>query len=172
MEAMAAEAGVTKPILYRHFGDRHGLVQAIGLRFIERFDRAVLAKLDVDAEPRDLLRSTVDAYLELVESDTQLYRFLVRTAVTSEPGGNEALGAFLSEISSRIAVVVSEQLAARKVDTGMAEPWAWALVGAVHHAGDWWLERRTITRARLVDHLMALLWDGIAAHAGSTEGGT
>ncbi|HEU4481075.1 MAG TPA: helix-turn-helix domain-containing protein, partial [Actinomycetota bacterium] len=29
MNAIAAEAGVTKPILYRHFGDKGGLYQAI-----------------------------------------------------------------------------------------------------------------------------------------------
>ena len=29
MNAIAAEAGITKPILYRHFGDRNGLIGAL-----------------------------------------------------------------------------------------------------------------------------------------------
>src|SRR5437870_2004883 len=35
MDALAAEAGITKPILYRHFGDRAGLVKAIAERFAD-----------------------------------------------------------------------------------------------------------------------------------------
>jgi hypothetical protein len=31
----------------------------------------------------------------------------------------------------------------------------------VHLAGDWWLERRTMTRARLVDDITSLLWHGL-----------
>ena len=33
MEQLAKAGGVTKPILYRHFGDRDGLIQAIAERF-------------------------------------------------------------------------------------------------------------------------------------------
>ena len=29
MAAVAAEAGITKPVLYRHFGDKGGLVAAL-----------------------------------------------------------------------------------------------------------------------------------------------
>ncbi|MEY2458619.1 MAG: hypothetical protein QOG30_449, partial [Acidimicrobiaceae bacterium] len=46
-------------------------------------------------------------------------------------------------------------------DSGPAEPWAFGIVGMVHLAGDWWLERRTMTRARLVDDITALLWTGL-----------
>ena len=45
MEAMAAAGGVTKPILYRHFGDRRGLVAAIGERFQRELGEAISAAL-------------------------------------------------------------------------------------------------------------------------------
>jgi len=32
MNAIAAEAGITKPILYRHFGDKNGLYAALAAR--------------------------------------------------------------------------------------------------------------------------------------------
>jgi hypothetical protein len=31
----------------------------------------------------------------------------------------------------------------------------------VQVAGDWWLEQRSMTRERLVDHLVTLLWTGL-----------
>jgi hypothetical protein len=57
--------------------------------------------------------------------------------------------------------VLGEQLRALGIDSGPAEPWAFGIVGMVHLAGDWWLERRTMTRARLVDDLTTLLWNGL-----------
>ena len=30
----------------------------------------------------------------------------------------------------------------------------------VHAAGDWWLERQTMPRARLVEYIVGLLWGG------------
>jgi hypothetical protein len=32
----------------------------------------------------------------------------------------------------------------------------------VHFAGDWWIERGAMPRARLVEYLTALVWDGMA----------
>ena len=34
MDRIASACGVTKPIIYRHFGDRAGLIEAIGLQFV------------------------------------------------------------------------------------------------------------------------------------------
>ena len=38
MRAVAAEAGCTKPILYRHFGDKSGLYQAVADRYVVTAD--------------------------------------------------------------------------------------------------------------------------------------
>src|SRR3954466_7199428 len=42
MDAIGAEAGVTKPIVYRHFGDRVGLASALA----DQFGAALVAELD------------------------------------------------------------------------------------------------------------------------------
>ena len=44
MNAIAAEAGITKPILYRHFGDKSGLYRALAKRHTD-------ALLDTCAPP-------------------------------------------------------------------------------------------------------------------------
>src|SRR5436853_6569415 len=77
MEALAAEAGVTKPILYKHFGDRDGLVAALAERFGGDLVAELEANLARDLPPEQLLRSTVDAYLAFIERDPHVYRFLV-----------------------------------------------------------------------------------------------
>src|SRR3954468_19413164 len=69
MDVIAAEAGVTKPIVYRHFGDRVGLASALA----EQFGAALVAELDEvlsrDLPPEELLRATIEAYVAFVERD-------------------------------------------------------------------------------------------------------
>jgi AcrR family transcriptional regulator len=159
MDVIAAEAGVTKPIVYRHFGDRVGLASALA----DQFGTALVAELDdaltQDLPPEQLLRATIDTYLAFVERDPQLYSFLVGRL--GAPVGAEVANGLVGQVGSRVALVLGEQLRGLGIDSGPAEPWAFGIVGMVHLAGDWWLERRTMTRARLVDDITALLWTGL-----------
>ncbi len=166
MDVIAAEAGVTKPIVYRHFGDRVGLASALA----EQFGAAMIADLDAalarELPPDQLLRATIDAYLEFVERDPHLYSFLVGRL--GAPVGTDMANGLVTQVGSRVALVLGEQLRSLGIDSGPAEAWAFGIVGMVHLAGDWWLERRTMTRARLVDDITTLLWSGLGGLAPAT----
>src|SRR3954470_17983713 len=159
MDAIAAEAGVTKPIVYRHFGDRDGLAAALAGQFGAALVPELDAALAQGLEPEQLLRATIDAYLGFVERDPQLYSFLVGRL--GAPVGAEVANGLVAQVGQRVALVLGEQLRSLGIDSGPAEPWAFGIVGMVHLAGDWWLQRRTVTRARLVDDITALLWNGL-----------
>lgn len=157
VEDVAREVGVTRPILYRYFGDRRGLHLALA----ERFASALMVELDrplsSGGDPRQVLAATVDAYLAFVEADANVYRFLFRGGMTDEDR------AFAHHVARRIADVLGDGLAAAGGDPSVAEPWAHALVGMVHMAGDWWVDERPVPRARLVESLVLLAWDGMGA---------
>lgn len=168
MEAIATEAGVTKPIVYKHFGDRNGLSAAIGEQFSSRVVDAIEAALaHRELEPQQLLRSTIDTYLRFVEQEPNLYRFLVATLPTTT---NDHTGA-VSAIGQRVAVVLGELLRASGHDSGAAEPWAYGIVGMVHLAADWWVERQTMSREAIADYLSALLYQGLQGVAGALQPG-
>src|SRR3954463_13967898 len=84
MNLIAAEAGITKPILYRHFGDKGGLYRAPAARHPAR----LLVRLRAALTPRGGLtartRATVDAYLAAVEEQPQVYRFLMERAAAED----------------------------------------------------------------------------------------
>jgi AcrR family transcriptional regulator len=163
MNAIAAEAGITKPILYRHFGDRDGLIAVIAERFatglIGEIDQALLR---TGSSRHELLVGTVEAYLGFIEQDPNLYRFLVRQGLT-HPDGPASINPLVNSIARQVALVIGEQLRLDGNDAGAAVPWAYGIVGLVHHAGDWWLETRTMSRQALCDYLCDLLWNGLVA---------
>lgn len=163
MNELAAEAGVTKPILYRHFGDRAGLVAALAARFTADLSNELeKALLRPQPSPRATVEATVDAFVAFIERDPEVYRLLVHRAVLEQPGAAEALGGFLRQVGRAIASVLGEQLRAAGADSGGAEVLAHGIVGLVHQAGDWWLENQTMPRARLVAYVTELLWGGLS----------
>ena len=89
MEEMASAGGISKPILYRHFVDRDGLVAAItetALVEIGAILDAKIAEALPDAPPHSI-RATIDAFFEYVEREPELYRFIVDSdAEAGEPG--------------------------------------------------------------------------------------
>lgn len=171
MDAIAAEAGITKPILYRHFGNRDGLTAALAARFAADLRGRLQRALGREGGPRDVLAATIDAYVQFIEDDPHLYRFLVRHALRQEWEG-ERLSGFIREVGADIAVVLGEQLRESGQDSGAAEPWAYGIVGLVHMAGDWWLERRALPRRRLVTYLTDLLWAGLGPAVAPAPGAT
>jgi len=170
MEAMAAAGGVTKPILYRHFGDRAGLVTAIGEAFLHDLGVAIsgaLQRYHGSGDGGAVLRAAIDAYLALIERDTELYRFLVQQDARL---GSERTSAFVAQVIEQVTGLVEAGLVAIGRSPQPAELWAVGIVGMVHAAGDWWAERRsTMDRATVVDELTGLLWDGLGAPAPTTS---
>src|SRR3954447_25713758 len=77
MNAIAAEAGITKPILYRHFGDKAGLYVALADRHIETLMERLREALTRPVSRRARTEAAIDAWLGLVEGNPALYRFLV-----------------------------------------------------------------------------------------------
>jgi AcrR family transcriptional regulator len=169
MEQLARRGGVTKPILYRHFRDREGLISAIADRFSAQLLSSVQSALTTDAEPRALLESTVDAYLAFIELEPNLYRFLLGQAGSTSTGLVH-FNPLIDTIARQVALVIGEQLRSLGLDSGGAVPWGYGIVGLVHQAGDWWLEDRTMPRARLTGYLTSLLWDGLGVSATRVPG--
>jgi AcrR family transcriptional regulator len=161
MDRMAAEAGVTKPILYRHFGDRAGLVTAIGEHAFDQVSAALDKALHADVTPREMVLSTIDAYLQFIESDQAVYRFLVHRAGNEGADAGKMVNEYISRAGRQVAMVLGEGLRAAGRDSGPAEPWAFGIVGMVHSAGDWWMDRATMPRARLAEYLTSLIYDGL-----------
>jgi AcrR family transcriptional regulator len=161
MEDIAGEAGITKPILYRYFGDRAGLTAAVAARFAEQLLERLRAALATTGPPREVVAATIDAYLGFVEAEPHLYRFLLHDGALAQPGSQATLSSFVRQVAQEVALVIGEELRVAGRDSGAAEPWAFGIVGMVHHAGDWWVDRQTMPRSRLVDYLTTLLWSGL-----------
>ncbi|MCT9930278.1 TetR/AcrR family transcriptional regulator [Planotetraspora sp. A-T 1434] len=151
MAAIAAEAGITKPILYRHFGDKSGLYQALA----ERHTRVVINLLRPEfAKPRADLRvraqATINAYLDTISVNLNLYRFLFHRASAEDSRTHTQMAAIVRSLGEELGAVFAEEGVA---DPVRAQVLGHAFVGMVQAIGDWWLENCDVDRATVVEGL-------------------
>jgi AcrR family transcriptional regulator len=165
MNTIAAEAGITKPILYRHFGDRNGLIGALTERHTAGLLGAVRAALSEPLERRDQVEHVIDTYLAAIESRPQVYRLLTHPEPGDPTGAGNALAPALKQIAEEITRAVQLQVDLGADTPLLSETWGRAITGMVLAAGDWWLEQRPCPRARMVQALADLLWGRLAAAA-------
>ncbi|MFG2191792.1 TetR family transcriptional regulator [Streptomyces sp. NPDC048639] len=175
MNAIAAEAGITKPILYRHFGDKGGLYRALAVRHTDALLAGLRAALDAPSDRRDRVERTLDTYLSAIEARPQVYRFLMHPSDEAQ-GGEQGFDVgrhsapLLRRMGEELAQVIAERVDLGPGSDELARVWGHGIVGMMHAAGDWWLRERPCSRAQLVRHLADLLWGRLAA-AGDRVGG-
>jgi AcrR family transcriptional regulator len=163
MDRIAAAARTSKPVIYRYFADKNELYRAMGERIIGVIARA-LVRVQDQAEPRVLVKASIDAYLQLLGDNPELFRFVTahRALHEARPGEPTAF-----EFARPVADVLTESLGRRLADVGLdpggARPWGEAIVGFIQAASLWWIEHPdAMTRDQLSDYLTALLWGGVA----------
>lgn len=154
MASIAAEAGITKPILYRHFGDKGGLYAALADRYTERLLVQLRAALAAGSSRRDRVHRTVDAYLAAIEAEPQVYRFLVHSGEAAPV--QSSVRSFTRQLSALLADGIGAEVGIAGGGV-RAQAWAHGIVGMVQAAGDWWLEAHPCSRAELGRELVALL---------------
>lgn len=175
MDAIAAEAGITKPILYRHFGDKGDLYRLLAERYVQPVMCALLPALRQPADVRTRLRSVIDAYLAFIDADPQIYRFLMHRALGERNEARATVSEFVLRIGQEVAGALEEEFDRLAMDRTPAAAWGHGIVGMVMVAGDWWLQEQEISREECVDHLAALVWQGLSvldAGASDTARGT
>lgn len=162
MDEIAAEAGTSKTVVYRHFADRTELYTAVCTRVAGQLLTKLRAAMDSSPEPRQMLAAAIDTYLAFLEADPELYRFVVR----QQPAGSadpDPISNLSDLVGDQAAALMAVTCARSGRDPAAAEPWGRGLVGMVRSAADWWLGAdRPMLRSELAAHLTDLAWAGLS----------
>lgn len=161
MEEMAAAAGVSKPVLYAEFGDKNGVAEAIAVELVERSQAELLAQLASDAriDIPAAVRAVVDRFVATVDSEREIYAFIVRSIRTNDKGLlDNALVRSLQDRFEQYAAVL-----APGIEPALLTIVTHGTFGFMVASVESWLVSRQPDRDELVDHLVAVFLAGFAA---------
>lgn len=171
MDAVAAEAGVTKPVLYRYFADKAALVRALDEHASALLQERLVPALTADGPALARIRDGVGAYFAIIDENPELYWLLARHGGTGSSPGPGVAARQKELIATTLTAVYRDYLSSFGLDSGAAEPWAYGITGLVQSTGDWWLDRRSMSRAHVADYVTQLIWwalTGVLRDAGIT----
>ncbi|MFF0437234.1 TetR/AcrR family transcriptional regulator [Streptomyces sp. NPDC004327] len=158
VEEIAAKAGVSKPVVYEHFGGKEGLYAVVVDREMRQLLDMVTGALTA-GHPRELLEQAAFALLDYIERYTDGFRILVRDSPVAQSTGTFA--SLISDIATQVEDILGLEFKARGFDPKLAPLYAQALVGSVALTGQWWLDVRKPKKAEVAAHLVNLAWHGL-----------
>ena len=159
VEEIASRAGVSKPVVYEHFGGKEGLYAVVVDREVQQLLGMFGTALSGES-PRELLEQACLVLLTYVEEHGDGFRILVRES----PVGMERSGGFatiMSDVASQVEYILAQQFKARGFESKLAPLYSQALVGMVALAGQWWQDHRKPKREEVAAHLVNLAWNGL-----------
>ncbi|AYA18241.1 TetR/AcrR family transcriptional regulator [Streptomyces alfalfae] len=158
VEEIAAKAGVSKPVVYEHFGGKEGLYAVVVDREMRQLLDMVTGALTA-GHPRELLEQAAFALLDYIETYTDGFRILVRDSPVAQSTGTFA--SLISDIATQVEDILGQEFKGRGFDQKLAPLYAQALVGMVALTGQWWLDVRKPKKAEVAAHLVNLAWHGL-----------
>ncbi|MFC7326690.1 TetR/AcrR family transcriptional regulator [Marinactinospora rubrisoli] len=160
IEEIAARAGVSKPVVYEHFGGKEGIYAVVVDREMQQL-LGMVGEALIGDHARAKLENAALALLRYVEESSQGFRILARDSHAAS--GTGSFASLISDIATQVEHILADEFRSRGYDPKLAPMYAQSLVGMVALTGQWWLEVRKPKREVVAAHLVNLAWNGLSS---------
>jgi AcrR family transcriptional regulator len=159
MDDLARGAGVSKPVLYTEFGDKRGVADAIAVALAQRLEARAAADLGGEVTIPAVVRATVGALVDLIDTEPELYAFIVRAIRTGDRGLLD--NGLARVIHERLDVLGAVLLPDR--DPVRLRALTDGLFGFGFAAVESWTSHRELSKEELIEALSVVVQGGIEA---------
>jgi len=159
IEVIARLAGVSRPIIYDHFGDKEGVYLACLRRARGELEEMILAAVAGATTPREMVERGTSAYFEFVERRGQRWAVLFG-GVELAGGAAEEIGRLRFDTVSRIRDLISA--IAPDAPPTTVDAYAHAISGSSEQVAKWWRANPQLDRAQVVALQVDFAWDGLS----------
>ncbi|MGW6728003.1 TetR/AcrR family transcriptional regulator [Nocardia sp. NPDC055029] len=160
VEEIAKRAGFSKPILYTQFSGKLDLYLTVLQSHIDTFTGSVLCGLRSTAANPVRVRAAVQAYFDFVDHETQGFRLVFESDLTSEPSVQLRVRRATDTCINAVSEVVAHESG---LSWHQAHLIAAGMVGASQFAAQYWLDTGRVTpKDEAVEAVIALCWGGLS----------
>ncbi len=157
VEEIASRAGVSKPVVYEHFGGKEGLYRAVIEREMEHLHTAIVGAIQ-EGRWRERIERGILALLTYVEEETDGFIILAHGQL---PGEDRTYSTILNRVTAQVSYLLAIAFEHRGLDEQAATLYGQALVGTVSNTALWWLDERTPDKHSAARHIANLCWNGL-----------
>ncbi|MGB1558801.1 MAG: TetR/AcrR family transcriptional regulator [Oceanococcaceae bacterium] len=161
MEDIASGAGVTRPILYKHFGSKDGIYLASLAQAREQLESQMLQAVAAQNSPQQRLAAGLRAYFEFVQAQGDAWEILfgggAAVAGTAEAEARELRFRTVERIALLLQFDLGNTLPPERI-----RAFAHLISGGAEQLAKWWRQNPGLRVDDLVQAQMALSWGGLA----------
>jgi AcrR family transcriptional regulator len=167
MDAVAERVGVTKPVLYDHFGSKEGLLLASIARTRQQLFAVTSAAASGGRDPQDAARRGFRAFFDFLDARPGAWSLLYEALAKPVGASAQALESIRNEQTEFVVGLI--RLRHPTADPRRLEAYAQVIVGASERLALWRGRRGDIGADEATEYLMDMLWDGMAGRARQGE---
>jgi AcrR family transcriptional regulator len=158
IERLAQLAGVSRPVIYDHFGSKDGIYLACLRRARARLDDAVATAVLAVDDLYERLAAGIDATFAFIEENPARWAAVYNGVAVAGPVAEEAWRLRMQTVD-QIAALVDAALPG--LPRRRVEAFAHGLSGAVEQTERWWRNTPDLSRAEAVKNLSDFAWWGM-----------
>jgi AcrR family transcriptional regulator len=164
MEDIAKAAGVTRPVVYKLFGNKDGVYLACLKKARDVLNAYIVDHALKGEGLQGRLRGGIEGYFAFVECERDTFRFLYDSGAAVAGPAAQAASQLRFDTVNRIATLLSDLKGVVSDEEIVAT--AHALSGAGEQLAKWWLTQPLVHKATVINTMFNLLWAGLAQHQG------
>lgn len=171
VQEIAARAGLSRTVIYRHFADRADLDLAVQARIIDDLWQELLPGISLSGTVPEIIERVIGTYVRWAVAHPALHRRADHD-IGGPAGQAGPLERGLERIAAQVAQVVGVGLVAlggtvTEEDVEALDPLVYGLVGAVFSSVRRWISRpdRTLSPEMLITLTSQSIWFVIDGHA-------
>lgn len=160
MDSVAERVGVTKPVLYDHFGSKEGLLLACISRARQELLTVTSKAVAAGSSQEDMVRRGFRAFFDFLDSRGGSWTLLYEETAKPVGAAVEALEGIRRQQTEFVAGLLGLQ--APGAETRRLEGYAQVIVGAAERLALWRGRRGDISADEATEYLMDMVWTGMA----------
>ena len=169
MDEVAAEVGVTKPLLYNYFGNKEQLYIACMKRSGDALVAMILETVGDASSPSEALNDGLRAFFAFLDADRAAWAVLFDDTLPHSGVLADGVAQYRGSLTELVSESLLAQLPAKRRAAARIEVEALsaALLGAAEALARWWLRTEEIGANDAAELLISTIEPGLHARSGS-----
>jgi AcrR family transcriptional regulator len=174
MDDVAAEVGVTKPLLYNYFGNKERLYIACMERAGDALFTTIEDAVGDTTNPADALNAGIRAFFAFLDGDRAAWAVLFDETLPQRGEVADRVADYRGRITELVAGSLLAQLPEKRRGAARTEVEALstAILGAAEALAHWWLRTEAVSAAEAAELMISTLEPGLRERSKPTAKGS
>ncbi len=164
MDDIAAQAGVSKPIVYQHFASKRDLYLGLLDGAVNEWVAGIVEAISAVDDNKQRVTAAIKYYFDKVDDTDRAYRLIFESDFTADPDVRARVEDVISQVARIVGVEIAQET---NLSAGEANILAAGLCGMAQASAWRWIKLgRPVSKEKAISGVSYLGWEGLSTFPG------